>query len=107
MNWCDISRVLHTLKDNLQAKIGNPAHPSTSYYAQVQEFMDIARKSSGGRYLPSYADFELSDFDANFVKPVTSDLIGEIENAFDIPEHLLGFLAIYSKAVLSDVITLE
>ena len=108
MNWCGISRVLNTLKDNLQAKIENPAQPPTSYFAQVQEFIDIARKSSGGRYqLPSYADFELSVFDANFVKPVTSDLIGEIKNAFDIPEHLLGFLAIDSQATLSDVITLE
>ena len=91
LNWCDIPRVL-TLKDNLQAKIENPAHPPTSYFARVQEFIDIARKSSGGRYkLRSYADFELSDFHTNFVKPVISDLIGEIRNAFDIPEHLLGF----------------
>ena len=78
----------NTLKDNLQAKIDNAAHPPTSYFAQVQEFIDIARKSSGGRYqLRCYADFELSDSHANFVKPVISDLIGEIERAFDIPEH--------------------
>ena len=63
LNWCDIPRVLNTLKNNLQAKIENPAHPPTSYFARVQEFIDIARKSSGGRYqLHSYADFELSDF---------------------------------------------
>ena len=43
-------RVLNTLKDNLQAKIENPAHPPTSYFARVQEFINIARKSSGGRY---------------------------------------------------------
>ena len=108
LNCCDIPRLLNTLKDNWQPKIENPAHPSTSYFAQVQEFIDITRKSSGERYqLRNYADFELSDFDVNFVKPVTSDLIGEIENAFDIPEHLLGFLAIDSQATLSDVITLE
>ena len=78
--------MLKTLKDNLQAKIENPAYPSTSYFAQVQEFIDIPRKSSGGRYqLRSYADFELSDFHANFAKPVIFDLIGKIENAFDIP----------------------
>ena len=108
LNWCDIPRVLNTLKDNLQAKIENPAHPPTSYFARVQEFIDIARKSSGGRYqLRSYADFELSDFHANFVKPVISNLIGEIENAFDIPETLLGFSAIYPQAMPSDVIPLE
>ena len=78
--------MLNTLKDNLQTKIENPAHPSTSYFARVQEFIDIARKSSDGRYqLRSYADFDLSDFYVNFVKPVISDLIGEIENLFDIP----------------------
>ena len=104
LNWCDITRVLNTLKDNLQAKIENPAQPPTSYFAQVQEFIDIARKSSGGRYqLPSYADFELSDFHANFVKPVISDLIGEIEYAFDIAEHLLGILAIDPQAMPIDV----
>ena len=44
LNWCDITRVLNTLRDNLQAKIENPAQPPTSYFAQVQEFIDIARK---------------------------------------------------------------
>ena len=74
----------------------------------MQEFIDIARKSSGGRYpLRSYADFELSDFHANFVKPVISDLTGEIENAFDIPEHLLMFLATDPQVMLSYVIALE
>ena len=100
LNWCDIPRVLNTLKDNLQAKIENPAHPPTSYFARVQEFIDIARKSSGGRYqLRSYAEFEVSDFHVNFVKPVISDLIGERENAFDIPEHLLGCSAIDLQAI--------
>ena len=68
-NWCDIPRVLNTLKDNLEANIENAPNPPTSYFAQLQEFIDIARKSSGGRYqLSSYADFELCDFHANFVK---------------------------------------
>ena len=108
LNWCDIPRVLDTLKDHLQAKIENLAHPPTSYFAQVQEFIDIARKSSGGRYqLHSYAEFELSDFHTNFAKPVISDLTGETENAFDIPEHLLGFSAIDPQATPSDVIALE
>ena len=99
MNWCDIPRVLNTLKDNLQAKIENPAYLPTSYFARVQKFIDIAKKSSDGRYqLRSYADFELSNFHANCLKPVISDLIGEIENVFDIPEHF---------AVPSNVITLE
>ena len=107
MNWCDISRVLNTLKDNLQAKTENPAHPPTSYFARVKEFIDTARKSCGGRYqLRSYADFELSDFHTDFVKPVISDLIGEIENAFGITERLLGFSAIDPQAMLSDVIAL-
>ena len=109
LNWCDIPRVLNTLKDNLQAKIENPAHPPTSYFAHTQELIDIARKSSGWRYqLRSYAEFELSDFHVNFVKPVISDLIGEIENAFDIPEQLLGFFsAIDPQAIPSDVIALK
>ena len=55
----------------------------------------------------SYADFELSDFHVNFVKPVISDLIGEIDNAYDIPEHLLGFSAIDPQNMPSDVIALE
>ena len=108
LNWCDIPTVLNILKDNLQAKIENPAHPPTSYFAQVQEFINIARKSTGGRHqLCSHADFELSDFHMNFVKPVISDLIGEIENAFDYPEHLLGFSAIDRQAMTSDIIASE
>ena len=35
----------------------------------------------------------------SFVKPVISDLIGERENAFDIPEHLLGCSAIDLQAI--------
>ena len=63
LNWCDMSRVLNTLKDNLQAKIENQAHSPTSYFVQVQEFINIARKSSSGRYqLCSNTDFESSDF---------------------------------------------
>ena len=86
------TRVPNILKDNLQAKIENATHPPTSYFVRVQELIDIARKSSGGKYqLRSYADFELTDFHANFVKLAISHLM---ENAFDTPEHLLGFLAI-------------
>ena len=97
--------MLNTLKDNLQAKIENPTHLPTSNFAGVQEFIDFARKSSSGRYqLRSYAEFELSDFHANFVKPVISDLIGKTENAFDIPEHLLAFSAIDPQAMPSDAI---
>ena len=100
--------MLNTLKDNLQAKIRNPVNPPTSYFVRIQEFINIARKSSGGRYqLPSYADFKLSDFHSNFVRSVVSDLISEIENAFDIPEHLLEFSAVDPQAMPSDVIALE
>ena len=53
------------------------------------------------------SDFELSDFHAKFVKPVISDLIGEIENAFDIPEHQLEFSAIDPQAMPSYIIALK
>ena len=108
LNWFDIPRLLNTLKDNLQAKIENLTHPPTSYFTQIQESIDISRKPSGGRYqLHSYAEFELRDFHANFVKPVISNLISEIENACDVPEHLLGFLVIDPQAMPSNVIVLE
>ena len=55
----------------------------------------------------NYAEFELSDFHVNLVKPAISDLIGEIENAFDIPEHLLEFSATVPQTMPSDVIALE
>ena len=55
----------------------------------------------------NYAEFEQSDFHVNLVKPVISDLIGEIENAFDIPEHLLEFSATVPQTMPSDVIALE
>ena len=41
------------------------------------------------------------------LKPVNSNLIGEIGHAFDIPEHLLGFFTIDPQAMPSDVIALE
>ena len=44
----------------------------------------------------------LSDFHANFIKPVISELIDQIENAFGIPEYLLGFLAIDPQDMPSD-----
>ena len=87
LNWYDISRVLNTLKHNLQAKIENPAHPPISYFARVALLENPLVEDQ----LCSYADFELSDFHTNFVKPVISDLIREIENAFDIQSICLGF----------------
>ena len=57
--------------------------------------------------LRSYTDFELTGFPANYVKPVISDLMSETVNIFGIPEHLLGFSAIYPQAAPSDVIALE
>ena len=108
LNWCDIPRVLNTLKDNLQATIENPAHLPTTYFAHTQELIDTVWKSSGWRYqLRSYAEFELSDFHVNFVKPVISDPIGEIENAFEIPGQLLEFSAIDPQAMPSYVIALK
>ena len=57
--------------------------------------------------LRSYTDFELTGFHVNYVKPVISDLMSETVNIFGIPEHLLGFSAIYPQAAPSDVIALE
>ena len=55
--------MLNILKDNLRAKIENSAHAPTSFFARFQEFIDIARKSFGGRYqLRSYANLELTHF---------------------------------------------
>ena len=57
--------------------------------------------------LRSYTDFELTGFHANYAKPVISDIMSETVNIFGIPEHLLGFSAIYPQAAPSDVIALE
>ena len=44
----------------------------------------------------------LSEFHANFIKPVISELIDQIENAFGIPERLLEFSAIDPQAMPSN-----
>ena len=44
----------------------------------------------------------LSDFHVNFIKPVISELIDQIENAFGIPERLLEFSAIDPQAMPSN-----
>ena len=49
----------------------------------------------------------LSDFQANFIKPVISELTDQIENVFGIPEYLFGFSVIAPQAMPSDIIALE
>ena len=44
----------------------------------------------------------LSDFHANFIKPVISELIDQIENSFGISEYLLGFSTIDPQDMPSD-----
>lgn len=41
--------------------------------------------------LRSFQDFNVDDFTSSFIKPMISDLITEINLAFDVPEHLKGF----------------
>ena len=108
LNWYQIPREIARLIKTLTDKGDNPSQPPTSYFGQLQRYLDIAKQSAGGRYtLRSFEDFDVESFIGSFVRPVIADLVTEINLAFDIPQHLKGFAVLDPQTVPEDVALLD
>ena len=67
-----------------------------------------ASRSAGVRLRSrSCEEFDIAKFNATTVKPFIEALVKEIEEAFQIPEHLKGFTAIDPLSFPSDAANLQ
>ena len=79
----------------LHEKSENPKEPKGCYFGRLQEFLDIAARSAGGRYnTRSYEEFDVTSFEINTIHPFLQALVKEITEAFNIPDQLKGFTSI-------------
>ena len=108
LNWYEIPREVAKLVKTLEDKANDPVIPQSSYFGQLQKFLDIASMSAGARFtLRSFADFGVEAFTNSFIRPVIKDLINEINVAFDVPQHLTGFVALDPEELPRDATLLE
>ena len=95
LNQYDIPRELAHLWKALTKKAENLGNPTSSYFEQLQNFLDVAAKSAGGRYCNhNYADFNLNNFTGLFVRPVICDLASKTNLALNASENLQGFVVL-------------
>ena len=100
LNFLDIPPAVDKLIAALKKKAENPEEPSGGYFSRLNEFLEIASKSAGSRFnTRSSSGFDAKVFKANTIEPFIRDLIEEIENAFDIPEHMKGFTILDPLAI--------
>ena len=91
--FLDLPGKVKVVIDKLESIRSDPCQPNSNF-ARLDSFLQVAlskerlhnmRSSSGG--------FSKEHFINQVIKPFTSDLIQEIEEAFAIPDHLKGFTA--------------
>ena len=81
-------------------KSENPKEPKGCYFGRLQEFLDIAARSAGGRYnTRSYEEFEVTSFEINTIHLFLQALVKEITEAFNIPDQLKGFTSIDTVSI--------
>ena len=108
LNWYQIPKEIEKLKKFLSDKADDPSLPSTSYFGQLQKYLDIASRSAAGRFqMRSFVNFDVESFIQSFIKPVLTDLLKEIDGAFDVPEHLKGFVVFDPDSIPRDASRLE
>ena len=94
LNFVEIPKEKEKLIEKLQAKYDSPSSPDNSYFGKLESFLKVATQSASERYdSRSNKEFNKTSFEDKVIKPFISQLIEEIEVAFDIPEHLKGFTA--------------
>ena len=94
LNFVEIPKEKEKLIEKLKTKYDSPSSPETSYFGKFESFLNIASRSASERYNSlSNIEFDETSFEDKVIKPFIAKLIEEIEVAFDIPEHLMGFTA--------------
>ena len=94
LNVVEIPKEKEKMIEKLKPKYDNPSSPETSDFGKLESFLNIAFQSGSERYNSrSNIEFDETSFREKVIKPFITKLIEEIEVAFDIPEHLMGFTA--------------
>ena len=94
LNFVEIPKEKEKLTEKLQAKYDSPCSPDNSYFGKLESFLKVATQSASERYdSHSNKEFNKKSFEDKMIKPFISQLIKEIEVAFDILEHLKRFTA--------------
>ena len=92
LNFVEIPK--EKLIEKLKAKYDSPSSPETPYFGKFESFLNIASQSARECYNShSNIEFDETSFEDKVIKPFITKLIEEIQVAFDIPEHLMGFTA--------------
>ncbi|CAB3982735.1 Hypothetical predicted protein [Paramuricea clavata] len=108
LNFFQIPVEVNKLLNTLKSEADQPMEPPTCYFAKLDDFNDIASMWAGVRFRSrSYEEFDINKFNATTVKPFIEALVKEIEEAFEIPEHLKGFTAIDPLSFPSDAANLQ
>ena len=91
LNFLQIPQSVDRLVTTLHEKSENPKEPKGCYFGRLQEFLDIAARSAGGRYnTRSYEEFDVTSFEINTIHPFLQALVKEITEAFNIPRSTKG-----------------
>ena len=93
LNFLDLPFQAKKGTDKLELIKSDPCGNDSSNFARLGSFLEIALSKERAHITRSNREFSKNDFIENVIKPFTSGLIQEINNAFAIPEHLNGFTA--------------
>ena len=88
------------LIEKLKAKYDSPSSPETLYFGKLKSFLNIASRSASEHCnCRSNIEFDEISCEDKVIKPFITKLIEEIEVAFDIPKHLMGFTGMDATAM--------
>ena len=94
LNFVEIPKEKEKLIEILKTKYDSPSAPEMSYFGKLEPFLNITSRSASDCYNScSNIEFDKILFENKVIKPFNTKLIEEIEVAFDIPEHPMGFTA--------------
>ena len=94
LNFVEIPKEKEKLIEILKTKYDSPSAPEMSYFGKLEPFLNITSRSASDCYNScSNIEFDKILFENKVIKPFNTKLIEEIEVAFDIPEHPMGFKA--------------
>ena len=92
LNFLDIPGVVDSLIEVLQSIRDDPCRQNSNFI-KLESFLDVASKKERTHCTRSRSEtFSKERYISNVVKPFISDLIQEIRTAFEIPDHLKGFM---------------
>ena len=103
LNFLEVKSEVTKLVDKLKKK-SDDISENGSYFQKLEIFINISHQSAGARYLGrSNTQFDADSFVTKTAQPFLRDLISEIEIAFHIPDHLIGFTVLDPVSLPTEV----